>query len=73
MRTQISEYKYNPYTVSSQVKTLLHGKGYSHLFNWNDFEHFKRITKNAFNQAQHIADKFINQADSESDFAQYPF
>lgn len=73
MRTQISEYKYNPYTTSSEVKTILHGKGYSHLFNWNDFEEFKRRTKKAFNQAVKIADLFLENADTPSDFAEYTF
>ncbi len=61
------------FLLSSQVRKLLAEKGYSNLFDWNDYNHFKKLTKGAFNQAFEIAEHFIAEANCKSDFAEYVF
>jgi len=65
--------KDNSFLLSGQVRKLLAEKGYSNLFNWNDYRHFKKLTKGAFNQAFEIADFFISEAHTNSDFSEYVF
>lgn len=59
--------------TSTQVKNILHEKGFSHLFTWADYKFYKHQCKDAFNKAYSIADKFLEQAEQDSDFNQYPF
>lgn len=62
--------------VEEQVKFILHKHGYSHIFNWTDFIHFREYVKDAYNQAQEIANLFIEEAQQyniESDYSQYIF
>lgn len=66
--------KNNAFNLSAQVKTLLHEKGVSFLFNYTDYQHFKNQCKNAFNKAQAIAEKFTEENQSQnSDFNEYVF
>jgi len=59
--------------TSTQVKNILHEKGFSFLFNWADYKFYKDQCKGAFNKAYSIAEKFLEQAEQDSDFNQYPF
>lgn len=59
--------------LSTTVKKILHEKGFSFLFNWNDYQRYKSQCKEKFNQAYSIADKFLSNAEQESDFNQYLF
>lgn len=66
--------KSNPFLLSEQVKNILRKQGFSSLFNYSDYEHFKRQTKNAFHKAQAIADKFTAEAEpTQNDFKDYIF
>lgn len=38
--------------LSEKVKEILFRKGYSHIFNWRDYEEFKHSTKDAIFQAE---------------------
>jgi predicted transcriptional regulator len=60
-------------TLSSQVKQILSEKGYSFLFNWSDYHHFKDQAKTAFNKAFSIAEMFIEESTQKSDFNEYIF
>ena len=59
--------------LSTQVKDILHEKGFSFLFNFNDYKHFKKQCSNAWNKAQDIAQKFIEENTQDSDYNQYIF
>ena len=60
--------------LSEKVKEILFRKGYSHIFNWNDYEEFKHSTQDAIFQAEAIANLFIEWNSHEvSDFAEYEF
>lgn len=60
--------------LSQQVQEILNNKGFSFLFNWSDYTHHKAQAKNAFNKAQAIAEKFIEEnQEAQSDFNQYVF
>ena len=60
--------------LSEKVKEILFRKGYSHIFNWNDYEEFKHSIKDAIFQAEAIANLFIEWNSHEvSDFADYEF
>jgi len=63
--------KYN--NLSTQVKEILLNQGFSFLFNWNDFKHFKKQTKNCINQAFEIASLFISESCQPSDFSDYEY
>ncbi|OBQ56104.1 hypothetical protein JJL45_05175 [Tamlana sp. s12] len=66
--------KYNAYKLSNQVKSILHKKGYSSVFNYSDYEFFKTQCKDAFNKAVSIADKFIEENTTQTnDFNEYIF
>lgn len=69
-----NSHKSNYFTLSSQVQTLLHEKGYSRLFNFTDFQYYKKQVKDQFNKAQAIAELFITENENElSDFHDYIF
>ena len=60
--------------LSEKVKEILFRKGYSHIFNWNDYEEFMHSTKDAIFQAEAIANLFIEWNSHEiSDLADYEF
>lgn len=66
--------KNNAFKLSEQVKNILHEKGYSFLFNYNDYKYFKSQVKNAFNTALAIAEKFIEYHEpQENDFSCYEY
>ena len=59
--------------LSQQVKQILADKGYSFLFNWSDYTHFKTQCSKAFNKAQSIAELFIQETEAKSDYNEYTF
>lgn len=65
--------KATAFKPSEQVFSILHERGLSKIFNYDDYEYFKKQCKGAFNLAQAIADKFLEYNDHESDFAEYVF
>lgn len=74
MTTKISTDKNTPFYLSTQVKTILHKKGLSRLFNYQDYQLFKDRCKKAFNPAFAIADMFAELAEPEqNDFNDYLF
>ena len=71
---QSNSHKNTSFKLSEQVKETLHAKGYSFLFNYNDYKYYKSQVKKAFNKAQAIADLFIQENNTnESDFSEYVF
>lgn len=74
MTTQANNSNKNTsYKISDQVKLILHKKGLSKAFNYGDYNYFKQITEHAFNRAQAIANKFIEEHQEDSDLNQYIF
>ena len=71
---QSNSHKNTSFKLSEQVKETLHAKGFSFLFNYNDYKYYKGQVKKAFNKAQAIADLFIQENNTnESDFSEYVF
>ena len=71
---QSNSHKNTSFKLSDQVKETLHAKGYSFLFNFEDYKHYKAQAKKAFNKAQAIAELFIQENNTnESDFSEYVF
>ena len=71
---QSNSHKNTSFKLSDQVKETLHAKGFSFLFNYNDYKYYKSQVKKAFNKAQAIADLFIQENNTnESDFSEYVF
>lgn len=59
-------------TLSCQVEKILQEKGLSKIFNHSDFTYFKAQVKYAFNQAQAIADLFIQEnRNTRTDYHDY--
>ena len=73
MNTTFNSRKSNTNLLSRQVREELMKRGYSFLFNWEDYKHYKTQAKNAFNRAIAIADLFINETNQTSDFNEYIF
>lgn len=66
--------KNNAFKLSDKVKKILHDKGLSFLFTYNDYEYFKKQVSNAFDKAQAIADLFIQYHEpTQNDFSEYVF
>ncbi|MFD2824805.1 hypothetical protein ACFS5M_14070 [Lacinutrix iliipiscaria] len=65
--------KSNSFKISEQVKSILHNRGLSKVFNYNDYNYFKELCKSAFNKAQAIADKFTEEHEQESELNEYIF
>lgn len=62
------------YILSEQVKDILQKRGFSAVFNYSDYQFFKSECLKAFNIAQEIADKFIQEANPQAnDFNDYIF
>lgn len=60
--------------LSDKVYQILKDKGFTKLFNWTDYQFFKKESANQANPAQWIADQFISWNSHElSDFADYEF
>lgn len=71
---QSNSHKNTSFKLSEQVKETLHAKGFSFLFNYNDYKYYKSQVKKAFNKAQAIAELFIQENNTnESDFSEYVF
>lgn len=71
---QSNSHKSTSFKLSEQVKETLHAKGYSFLFNYEDYKYFKKQAKNAFNKAYAIAELFIQENQpQQSDFSEYVF
>ncbi|WP_298119374.1 hypothetical protein [Flavobacterium sp.] len=74
MHKNSTESKNNAFKLSTQVKSILHEKGLSKVFNYSDYEYFKTQCKNAWNKAQAIAELFIqDNQNTNSDFNDYVF
>ncbi len=72
-RTNLND-KNSAFKLSTQVKNILHEKGFSFLFNYNDYKYFKSQVSNAFNKAIAIAEMFIEyNGDNNNDFNDYVF
>ena len=68
----LTDSKSNAYKLSEQVKNILQEKGLSKVFNYSDYEYFKRSVKSAFNKAYAIAELFIqDNSDISSDYNDY--
>lgn len=66
--------KNTPLKLSEQVQNILTEKGFSFLFNWNDYNHFKKQVATAWNKANAIAELFLEECGNQnSDFSQYIF
>lgn len=59
--------------LSYKVRQELTEKGYSFLWNWDDYYYYKSLCKNAFNKAFDITQKFISESNASSDFNEYLF
>lgn len=71
---QSNSHKNTAFKLSEQVKATLHEKGFSFLFNYEDYKYYKAQAKKAFNKAQAIAELFIQDNNTnESDFSEYVF
>mgnify|MGYP003607302490 CR=1 FL=1 len=72
-RTNLND-KNSAFKLSTQVNNILHEKGFSFLFNYNDYKYFKSQVSNAFNKAIAIAEMFIEyNGDNNNDFNDYVF
>jgi 5-bromo-4-chloroindolyl phosphate hydrolysis protein len=66
--------KSNAFKLSEQVKKILHEKGLSFLFTYQDYKYFKSQVSEAFNKAQEIANLFIQYHEpTKTDFSEYEF
>lgn len=71
---QSNSRKNNAFKLSEQVKAKLHEKGYSFLFNYEDYKYYKAQAKEAFNKAYSIAELFIQEnTNQKSDYSEYVF
>lgn len=73
MMTTQRRAKSKAFLISEQVKNILHSRGLSKVFNYPEYEYFKRKAKKSFNRAQAIANLFIQEYNQESDFSEYQF
>ncbi len=74
MTRQNNSVKNNPFLISEQVKAILQSRGFSSIFNYSDYEVFKRQCKTAYNMPLAIVEQFLSEAEPEqNDFNQYIF
>lgn len=60
--------------LSDKVYQILANRGFSKLFNWEDYRYFKKQSQDKQNPAEYIAEQFIFwNTHEESDFADYEF
>jgi hypothetical protein len=71
--TNKSHNKSNTNLLSYQVRQELSQRGYSFLFNWSDYTYYRDQAKHAFNKAVAIAELFIQDTNTESDYNEYIF
>jgi hypothetical protein len=72
---QSNSHKNTSFKLSDQVKKTLQEKGYTAIFNYQDYKYYKTQVKKAFNKAQAIAELFIqdNFSNNTSDYNEYIF
>ena len=68
-----NSHKNTSFKLSEQVIKILNEKGFSFLFNYSDYKYYKAQAKKAFNKAQAIAEQFIAENNTNSDFDEYVF
>lgn len=59
--------------LSIKVQQILFSRGFSHVFNWEDYTIYKKTTQGAIFQASEIAERFILESCEISDYADYEF
>ena len=60
--------------LSDKVYQILAARGFSKLFNYEDYRYFKMQSENKHDRAEYIAEQFIFwNTHEESDFADYEF
>ena len=59
--------------LSTKVQQVLFSRGYSHIFNWEEYREYKERTKTAIFRAEAIADLFVKNTCEISDFADYEY
>ncbi len=59
--------------LSAKVQQILFKKGYSHIFNWEDYKYYKKLAKDSFFPAEKIASLFIENTCEFSDYAEYEY
>lgn len=59
--------------LSDKVYTELQKRGFSKLFNWQDYRYFKSLCSKKFNKVEAITELFIFYSCDLSDFAEYEF
>lgn len=75
MQIKSNSHKSTSFKLSEQVKEKLHAKGYSKIFNYEDYKYYKSQVKKAYDKAQAIAELFIqdNFSNNTSDYNEYIF
>ena len=70
-----NSHKNTSFKLSDQVKETLTAKGYSAVFNYQDYKYYKSQVTKAFNKAQAITELFIqdNFSNNKSDYNEYLF
>lgn len=65
--------KPNPFTVSERVKRALFKMGYSHIFNYPDYNDFKKLADglSGAEKVQFISELFVENTSEESDLNEY--
>lgn len=72
-RTKLNA-KNSAFKLSEQVKNILHQKGFSFLFNYNDYKYFKKQVNASFDKANAIVNLFLEyHGENNSDFNDYVF
>ncbi len=63
----------NPFLLSERVKRILYKNGYSHIFNYPEYNEFKSLSEGLTGneKALFIAELFIENTAEQSDFADY--
>lgn len=59
--------------LSTKVQETLFVKGYSQIFNWEEYFYYKNQTSDKIFRAEAIADLFIQNTSEISDYADYEF
>lgn len=74
MENTRSNHKCTANSLAEQVKTILQKRGYSAVFNMEDFEFFRHRVRKSYGVAYEIAARFIEEAQPEqNDFNEYIF
>jgi hypothetical protein len=66
--------KATAFRLSDQVFSILHSRGLSKIFNFQDYKYFKSQCNTAFDKAQAIAERFIEDNNlTTSDYNDYVY